>query len=177
LRRYVLLDRDGTLIRDTGHPHRPEDYAPLPGVAPALRRLADAGFRLAIVTNQSGIGRGWFDWPAYERFHARVLADLEAEGVAIDATFVCPHAPDAGCVCRKPAPGLLLRARDALGADLGASWMIGDTERDVAAARAAGCRGAVRVGVAAPVASRDPLALEASDLAGAVEAILGYGAP
>jgi D-glycero-D-manno-heptose 1,7-bisphosphate phosphatase len=176
-RRYVLLDRDGTLIRDTGHPHRPEDYEPLPGVAPALRRLLGAGFRLAIVTNQSGIGRGWFDWPTYERFHARVLADLAAAGVAIDATFVCPHAPDAGCTCRKPEPGLLLRARDALGADLAATWMIGDTDRDVAAARGAGCFGAVRVGVAAPVASRDPLGLEARDIAGAVDAILGYGTP
>jgi D-glycero-D-manno-heptose 1,7-bisphosphate phosphatase len=176
-RRYVFLDRDGTLIRDTGHPHRPEDYVPLPGVAAALGRLAGAGFRLAIVTNQSGIGRGWFDWPAYERFHARVLADLAAAGVAIDATFVCPHAPEAGCACRKPEPGLLLRARDALGAELAASWMIGDTERDVLAARRAGCFGVVRVGVVAPAATSDPLALEARDLAGAVDAILGYGTP
>ena len=173
----MLLDRDGTLIRDTGHPHRPADYHPLPGVAPALRRLVGAGFRLAIVTNQSGIGRGWFDWPTYERFHARILADLAEAGVTIDATFVCPHAPDAGCACRKPAPGLLLRARDALGADLEASWMIGDTERDVGAARSAGCFGVVRVGVADPVASTDPFALEARDLAEAVEAILGYGTP
>jgi D-glycero-D-manno-heptose 1,7-bisphosphate phosphatase len=177
VRRYVLLDRDGTLIRDTGHPHRPEDYEPLPGAAAALRRLQDAGFRLAIVTNQSGIGRGWFDWTTYRRFHERVVGDLAAAGVAIDATFVCPHAPDAGCACRKPEPGLLLRARDALGVDLGASWMIGDTERDVVAARRAGCFGVVRVGVAEPAKTGDPLALEARDLSGAADAILAYGAP
>jgi D-glycero-D-manno-heptose 1,7-bisphosphate phosphatase len=106
-----------------------------------------------------------------------VLADLAAAGVAIDATFVCPHAPEAGCACRKPEPGLLLRARDALGAELAASWMIGDTERDVLAARRAGCFGVVRVGVVAPAATSDPLALEARDLAGAVDAILGYGTP
>lgn len=177
MRRYVLLDRDGTLVRDAGYVHRVEDYALLPGVATALRRLTAAGWRLAIATNQSGIGRGLFDWTAFERFHARLLAELAASGVAIDATFVCPHLPDAGCACRKPAPGLLFRARDALGVSLAESWMIGDTERDAGAARRAGCRGAVRVGVAAPQPDGDPLALEAVDLAGAVDAISSYGTP
>lgn len=177
MRRYVFLDRDGTLVRDVGHPHRLEDYELLAGVAPALQRLVGAGFRLAIATNQAGIGRGLFQLIDYERFHARLLADLAQGGVAIDATFLCPHAPDAGCACRKPGPGMLLRARDVLGASLAESWMIGDAERDVGLARAAGCRGAVRVGVAAPGASRDPLTLEASDLGDAVERILSYGAP
>lgn len=175
--RYVFLDRDGTLVEDTGHPHRREDYRLLPGVAPALRRLAAAGFRLAIVTNQGGIGRGLFGIADYERFQALLLADLAAAGVAIDATFFCPHAPEAGCACRKPAPGMLLRARDTLGASLAESWMVGDTERDVGVARNAGCRGAVRVGVAAPRASDDPFAQEARDLADAAERILSYGAP
>lgn len=177
MKRYVLLDRDGTLVRDTGHPHRPEDYELLPGVGAALRRLTGAGFRLAIVTNQSGIGRGWFDTAAFERFQARLLADLARAGVAIDATFVCPHAPDAGCACRKPAPGLVLRARDELGADLAASWLVGDTERDIGAARSGGCFGAVRVGAPAPLRGADPLAFEAPDLAGAADLILGYGTP
>jgi D-glycero-D-manno-heptose 1,7-bisphosphate phosphatase len=161
VRRYVLLDRDGTLVRDTGHPHRLEDYELLPGVPAALRRLADAGWRLAIVTNQSGIGRGWFDWSAFARFHARLCADLAAAGVAIDATFVCPHRPDAGCACRKPEPGLILRARDVLGASLAESVVIGDSERDVGAAQRAGCR-ALRVGPAGAYA----------DLASAVDALL-----
>lgn len=177
MKRYVLLDRDGTLIRDAGYPHRLEDYELLEGVAPALRRLADAGYHLAIVTNQSGIGRGYFGYAEFQRFHARLLADLSAAGVAIDATFLCPHTPDDQCECRKPAPGLLWRARDELGADLAASWLIGDSERDIEAAWRAGCRGAVRVGVSAPRASADPLTLEARDLAEAAERILGYGAP
>lgn len=177
MKRYVLLDRDGTLVRDTGHPHRPEDYDLLPGVGAALRRLLDAGFRLAIVTNQSGIGRGWFDVAAFDRFHARLLADLTKANVSIDATFVCPHAPEAGCACRKPAPGLVLRAQTELGADLATSWVVGDTDRDVGAARNAGCFGAVRLGAASMRCAADPLALEAPDLTAAVELILGYGTP
>jgi D-glycero-D-manno-heptose 1,7-bisphosphate phosphatase len=177
VKRYVLLDRDGTLIRDVGYPNRPGDYELLDGVAPALRRLADAGWRFAIVSNQSGIGRGYFAFSDYERFHARLLADLADAGIAIDATFVCPHAPEANCECRKPAPGLLWRARDELGVDLAASWLIGDSERDVEAAWRAGLRGAVRIGVAEPKPSDDPQRLEARDLGEAADHILGYGAP
>jgi len=175
---FVFLDRDGTLVRDVGYPHRREDYELLPGVIDGAQLLAAAGFALAIATNQSGIGRGRFGWEDYERFHALLLADLAAAGIEILATFVCPHAPDAGCGCRKPAPGLLWRARDELEADLAASWMIGDGQRDVEAARRAGCRGAVRVGVAAPApAGVDPFALEALDLADAARRVLAYGAP
>jgi histidinol-phosphate phosphatase family protein len=177
VKRYVLLDRDGTLTRDVGYPHRLEDYELLDGVAPALRRLSNAGYHLAIVTNQSGIGRGYFGYSDFERFHARLLADLAAEGVSIAATFLCPHTPDDHCECRKPAPGLLWRARDELGADLASSWMVGDSERDIEAAWRAGCHGAVRVGIAAPRETADPLALEARDLAEAAERILAYGAP
>jgi histidinol-phosphate phosphatase family protein len=144
--RFVFLDRDGTLVRDTGYPHRDGDYELLPGVPAALRRLADAGFRLAIVTNQSGIGRGLFGEADFERFQARLLADLAAERVRIERTYHCPHRPDAACACRKPSPGLLWRARDELGADLAASWVIGDGDGDVGLAARAGCRGAVRIG-------------------------------
>jgi histidinol-phosphate phosphatase family protein len=144
--RFVFLDRDGTLVRDTGYPHRDADYELLSGVPAALRRLAEAGFRLAIVTNQSGIGRGLFGEADFERFQARLLADLGAERIQIERTYHCPHRPDAGCDCRKPSPGLLWRARDELGADLGASWVIGDGEGDVGLASRAGCRGAVRIG-------------------------------
>ena len=143
--RFVFLDRDGTLVRDTGYPHRDADYALLPGVPAALRRLRDAGFRLAIVTNQSGIGRGLFGETDFERFQARLLADLAAERVQIERTYHCPHRPDEGCTCRKPSPGLLWRARDELGADLAASWVVGDGPGDVELAARAGCRGAVRI--------------------------------
>jgi histidinol-phosphate phosphatase family protein len=175
--RFVFLDRDGTLVHDGGYVHRVEDYRLLPGVIGALQSLRDAGFRFAIVTNQSGIGRGYFGYSDFERFHARLLADLAAAGVSIAATFLCPHTPDDHCECRKPAPGLLWRARDELGADLASSWMVGDSERDIEAAWRAGCHGAVRVGIAAPRETADPLALEARDLAEAAERILAYGAP
>jgi D-glycero-D-manno-heptose 1,7-bisphosphate phosphatase len=175
--RYALLDRDDTLVRDTGYPHTREGYELLPGVPAALRRLAAAGWRLAIVTNQSGLGRGLFDWNAFAHFQALLCADLAAAGVAIDATFVCPHEPAAACACRKPEPGLLFRARDVLGATLAESWVIGNSESDVGAARRAGCRGALRVGVAVPRAGEDPLAWECADLPAAVDLLLRYGTP
>jgi D-glycero-D-manno-heptose 1,7-bisphosphate phosphatase len=138
--RFVLLDRDGTLTRDVGYTHRLEDYALLPGVAQGLRHLAEAGFRFAVVTNQSGIGRGLYDEAAYRAFQRRLTDDLAARGVRLEASFHCPHRPEEGCACRKPAPGLLLQARDALGVDLARSWMIGNDRRDVDAGLAAGCR-------------------------------------
>jgi D-glycero-D-manno-heptose 1,7-bisphosphate phosphatase len=171
--RFVFLDRDGTLVRDTGYPHRDEDYELLPGVPEALRRLQERGYRLAIVTNQSGIGRGLFGEADFERFQARLLADLVRDGVRIERTYHCPHRPDAGCACRKPAPGLLWRARDELGADLSASWVIGDGAADVELAARAGC-GAVRLRPAPAGAGDAPLPpryAEAANLGAAVELI------
>lgn len=139
--RFVFLDRDGTLVREVNYGHRLEDYELLPGVASALGRLSRAGYRLAIVTNQSGIGRGLFTQGDFERFQERLLADLDAAGVRIQETYFCPHHPDEGCACRKPLPALLHRARDERGADLGASWVIGDHVKDMQLAAAAGCRG------------------------------------
>lgn len=174
MRRFVFLDRDGTLVRDTGYVHRTQDYALLPGVETGLHRLQHAGYALAIVTNQSGIGRGLFTQAAFEAFQRLLLDDLARMGVTIERTLVCPHAPDAGCTCRKPAPGLLWRARDELGADLARSWMIGDGERDVVAARSAGCAGAVFVG---PATSAPYDAATARDLDEAATIILAGDAP
>jgi D-glycero-D-manno-heptose 1,7-bisphosphate phosphatase len=172
--RFVFLDRDGTLVRDSGYVHRVEDYELLPGVVPALRRLAAAGFGLAIVTNQSGIGRGRFGLAEYHAFERHLEADLARQGIHIAASFFCPHRPDEGCACRKPAPGLLLRARDVLGAELGASFVIGNDLRDAEAGRAAGCRGAVLIGAARPE-RLPPETLHAADLAAAAEQVLKLG--
>ncbi len=139
--RFVFLDRDGTLVEDVGYGHRLEDYALLPGVLEALHALRDAGFRFAIVTNQSGIGRGIFAREDYDRFHGRLLDDLDDAGIRIEHTYMCPHAPDAECRCRKPDPSSLFDARDRFGADLARSWMVGDHVKDVALAANAGCRG------------------------------------
>lgn len=175
--RFVFLDRDGTLVREVEYGHRLEDYEMLPGVPESLRRLASAGFQLAIVTNQSGIGRGYFTRADFERFQARLLSDLDAAGVRIAATYLCPHHPDDACTCRKPRPGLLYRARDELGADLAVSWVIGDHVKDMELARAAGCRGIlVRTGHGAAEQSRlgaTPVAGVVADLPAAAALLLG----
>jgi len=146
-RRFVFLDRDGTLVRDHGYTHKLANYALLPRVRAGLLRMTQAGFGLAVVTNQSGIGRGYYTEADFQAFQAHLCADLQRSGIRIEATFFCPHLPEAGCPCRKPAPGLLWRARAELGADLAASWVVGDQASDLELARRAGCRGAVWIGV------------------------------
>jgi histidinol-phosphate phosphatase family protein len=139
-RRAVFLDRDGTLNREIGYVGDPADLVMLAGIGPPLQRLAAAGFALVVISNQSAIGRGVLTPAQVAAVNRRLAAFLDAEGVALDGIFVCPHAPADGCACRKPAPGLLFDARDALDLDLAGSWMVGDSAHDVAAARAAGVR-------------------------------------
>jgi D-glycero-D-manno-heptose 1,7-bisphosphate phosphatase len=145
-RPFAFLDRDGTLVVDSGYPHRPADYELIPRAVEGARRLSDAGWRLAIVTNQSGIGRSLFTEDDFQRFQNRLLSDLARAGVPIAATLMCPHTPDAGCDCRKPAPGLLVRAQRELQALLQESIVIGDKASDFEAGRNAGCLGGVRIG-------------------------------
>lgn len=141
-RRAIFLDRDGTLNDDAGYVHRWEDWRWLPGALEALARFKAAGWFLAVVSNQSGIARGLFDERDLHALHARINAQLRPLGAAIDAWYHCPHLPEISgpCVCRKPAPGLLLQAAREWGIDPSASWMIGDRLRDAQAGRAAGCR-------------------------------------
>jgi D-glycero-D-manno-heptose 1,7-bisphosphate phosphatase len=139
-RRFVFVDRDGTVIEDPGFVHRIEDYAPLPGAAEALRRLQGAGFAIAIVTNQSGIGRGLFSEAEFQTFQSHLIQDLSNRGVRIEATYHCPHRPDEGCDCRKPGTALLRRAEQELEARLEESFVIGDKPEDIEMALRAGCR-------------------------------------
>ncbi|MFI5315503.1 MAG: D-glycero-alpha-D-manno-heptose-1,7-bisphosphate 7-phosphatase [Myxococcota bacterium] len=145
MRRWAFLDRDGTLIEDRKYSYALADYAPLPGVYDAVRELRAAGFGVAIVTNQSGIGRGYFGEADFTRFQSHLLADFAAHDAALDASYHCPHRPDEGCDCRKPRPGLLLRAAREHSIDFARSWVIGNEESDVALAGQVGCR-AVRIG-------------------------------
>lgn len=147
-RPFVFLDRDGTLIEDRHYAHALSDYAPLPGAYEAVRALRAAGFGTAIVSNQSGVGRGLFSAADHARFEAHLLADFAAHGAPLDAAYHCPHRPDEGCDCRKPRPGLLERAAREHGVDLAASWVLGDKESDVGLARNAGCA-AVQIGTGA----------------------------
>lgn len=170
---FVFLDRDGTLVPDVGYPHRLEDCRLLPGVAEGLAALAGGGFRLAVISNQSGIGRGYFSTLEYDAFRRKLEQQLGERGVRLAGSFYCAHPPGTRCSCRKPEPGLLLRARDLLGADLARSWMIGDSLRDAETARRAGCRGAVIVGESVPRdASLPPATWREADLPAAAARIL-----
>jgi D-glycero-D-manno-heptose 1,7-bisphosphate phosphatase len=130
-KRFVLLDRDGTLIEEKHYLSRPDQVALIPGAGPGLRTLVKNGFGLVLVTNQSGIARGYFDSEALESVHAVLIGMLEKEGVALDGIFVCPHRPEDGCACRKPLPGLALEAGRALGFDPATAVVVGDKACDV----------------------------------------------
>ena len=146
-RRAVFLDRDGTIIVEKEYLADPAQVELIPDAAGALRRLADTGFTLVVVTNQSGIARGMYDVAAYESVDARMRALLAERGVHVAASYYCPHHPDFGppCDCRKPGTGLFERAARELGLDLGTSWLIGDRLRDLEPAARLGARGAVLV--------------------------------
>jgi D-glycero-D-manno-heptose 1,7-bisphosphate phosphatase len=139
-RRAVFLDRDGTLIEDVGYPRDPEAVRLVDGAADALEALRRAGFALVVVSNQSGIGRGLISRAEADAVHRRFVGELSALGVEPDDVRYCPHAPDEGCMCRKPQAGLLLDSARELELDLGRSFMVGDKPIDVEAGRRAGCR-------------------------------------
>jgi len=135
----VFLDRDGTVAVDVHYCRRPEDFRLLPRAADAIALLNNAGLPVLIVTNQSGIARGFFDWSTLDAIHEKMRADLARSGAGVDAIYVCPHHPDDGCDCRKPRPGLLRRASGELGIALSRSYMVGDRDMDVHAGRACEC--------------------------------------
>jgi len=136
----LFLDRDGTLMVDVGYPRDPDQVVLLPGVGAALRRCRGLGYRLVIVSNQSGVGRGYFSLAEVAAVHDRLLALLAADGATVDAGYYCPHAPEQGCACRKPEPLMLLQAAAQHGCDLARSLMLGDKAADVECGQRAGCR-------------------------------------
>ncbi|WP_110669611.1 D-glycero-beta-D-manno-heptose 1,7-bisphosphate 7-phosphatase [Salinicola halophilus] len=168
----VILDRDGVINRDSdAYIKSVAEWQPLPGAIEAIARLGRAGFRVAIATNQSGIGRGYYDHATLAAIHRR-LTDLVVEaGGLISHVEYCPHHPDEGCVCRKPAPGMLFAIQHTLDlVDLRQSWMVGDSLRDIDAGARAGCHTAlVRTGKGASceatVRSTFPEAWVCDDLA------------
>jgi D-glycero-D-manno-heptose 1,7-bisphosphate phosphatase len=143
--RAVFLDRDGTVIVDKDYLATVEGVELLPGAGEALARLAGLGFRLVLVSNQSGVGRGYFPAAIVHAQFARLQQLLLPYGVTLAHLEFCPHAPEEQCACRKPQPGMLLAAAAKLDLDCAASYMIGDKSADVGAGRAAGCR-TVRLG-------------------------------
>lgn len=138
--KLVILDRDGTINEDSAeYIKSPSEWQPLPGALEAIARLNHAGWQVVVATNQSGLGRGLFDMAALNAMHAKMNALLAAVGGRVDAIFFCPHAPDEGCRCRKPEPGLFEQIGERYGADLIGVPAVGDSPRDLAAAMAAGC--------------------------------------
>ena len=134
----IFLDRDGTLIREANYLSDPDQVVLLPGVPQALRTLVDLGYLLVVITNQSGIARGFFDEAAYRRVAARFDHLLEAEGVSLAATLHCPHHPEFSgpCDCRKPGLALYRQAIEQLDLEAGASHFVGDKLSDVLPAQA-----------------------------------------
>ena len=178
MRPAAFLDRDGTVIEEVGHLGEPDRVVLLPGVPAALRRLSDAGFALVLITNQAGVARGYFTETEVAAVNERTAALLEQKGVRLEGWYHCPHHPDftGPCDCRKPLPGMLVRAAGDLELDLSRSWMVGDHPSDAEAGRAAGARSImVRTGHGLlPGANHGPApgVPVVDDLAAAVELIL-----
>ena len=141
----VFLDRDGVLIEERNYLHRGEDVAFLPGVAAALKRLSDAGFKLFIVSNQSGVGRGYFTLADVERVNEHLLGELARAGVRFEKIYIAPEAPGQPSRGRKPSPQFLFDARDEFGVDLAQSFMIGDKLIDLECGWNAGVKTSILV--------------------------------
>jgi D-glycero-D-manno-heptose 1,7-bisphosphate phosphatase len=148
--KHVILDRDGVLNHEAvggGYITLPEDFVWLPGALEGLRLLRKGGFYLSVATNQSGVGRGIMTLPQLEAVLERMKTEAAQYGGALDAVFFCPHSPEDGCDCRKPAPGLIQAAVAQSGLPASESIFVGDDQRDLEAAARAGVRAAlVRTG-------------------------------
>jgi D-glycero-D-manno-heptose 1,7-bisphosphate phosphatase len=178
----AFIDRDGVINADLGHVVQIEDFHLLPGAAAGLSRLSAAGYRLVVVTNQAGIAKGLYDEADYQRLTAHMRRILAGQGVGLAAVYHCPHHPAGvvedlavACACRKPAPGLLLRAASELGLDLASSVLVGDKLSDVGAAHAAGVPVAVLVESGHPLPEHVPdVAARCADLEAAADWIVNH---
>ena len=139
--KLVILDRDGTINHDSDkYIKSPEEFRPIAGSLEAIARLTQADYRIVVATNQSGIARGLFDTRTLFAIHETLIRALAQFGGRIDAFFFCPHAAEAGCPCRKPQPGMLLEVARRFNVSLDEVYMVGDSQRDLEAAVAAGAK-------------------------------------
>ena len=139
--KLIILDRDGVINFDSDlFIKSPAEWKPIPGSLEAIARLTQAGFRVVIATNQSGIGRGLFDMDTLNAIHDKMHRAVQAQGGRIDAIFYCPHAVSADCTCRKPKPGMFERIGACFNADLSETYAVGDSLRDLQAAAAVNAR-------------------------------------
>ncbi len=138
--RAVFLDRDGTMAEDVPYCRRPEDFELFPNTAKAVRLLNEHGFKVIVVTNQSGITRGYFTQETLGEIHQKMKQELYREGACVDEIYYCPHHPDDNCECRKPKPKLVFQAATEHDIDLDKSYVVGDLQMDIDLGRAVGCR-------------------------------------
>ncbi len=140
------MDRDDTLAKDIPYCDDPDRFQVYPDVPKAIARLNEAGFLVIVITNQSGIGRGYFDEDTLSRVHRSMMDQVSAGGGRIDDIFYCPHTPDDHCSCRKPEIGMGLAAVSKYDIDVSRSYMIGDADKDLEFGRRLGCRRSIKVG-------------------------------
>lgn len=137
-KRYVLLDRDGTIIVDKHYLHDPDGVELLPGAIEGLKKMQELGFGLAVLTNQSGVGRGYYDEASVHACNLRMKELLSLHGVVIDGVYHCPHAPEETCDCRKPATGMMDQAARELDFEPSRAYMVGDKKADMGVGRNTG---------------------------------------
>jgi D-glycero-D-manno-heptose 1,7-bisphosphate phosphatase len=139
--RLIILDRDGVINEDSdAYIKSPAEWVAIPGSAQAIARLKKAGFQVWVATNQSGIGRGYYDEETLAAIHDKMHAAVKEAGGEIDGIVYCPHAPDDGCGCRKPRAGLVIQIEEALGRDVRGVPIVGDSLRDLECGLDRGCR-------------------------------------
>jgi D-glycero-D-manno-heptose 1,7-bisphosphate phosphatase len=136
--KVVVLDRDGTIVVDRHYLADPDALEFEPGADAGLRRMSEMGFRLVVITNQSGVARGFFSLARLAEIHQRLQQMLQSISVRLDGVYFCPHGPQAGCDCRKPGLGLMRQASEELGFDMSQAIVIGDKDSDVEFGRRAG---------------------------------------
>lgn len=135
------MDRDGTVSEEIGYMYHAGLYRPFPWAGPAIRKINESGMRAVLITNQSGVGRGYFPASSVEEVHNILRDELARHNARLDAIYACIHHPEAGCECRKPNPGMLLQAQRELDIDLSSSYVIGDKHLDIETARGVGAKG------------------------------------
>jgi len=145
VKKAVFLDRDGVIIEQVAYLSRPDQVVLVPGAAEALRLIHRHGDLAVVISNQSGVGRGYFTAADVDAVHDRISELLAERGESVDAYYYCPHAPDEACTCRKPSPEMILQAAARFGIDVGASLMLGDKFSDLKCGVNAGCAKSVLV--------------------------------
>ena len=138
--KVIFLDRDGTLNEDYGYVYKEEDFHFIPGVFEALKKLLNLGYKLIVITNQSGINRGLFNEKDLLNLNKYMINELKKNNISIEKIYYCPHTDADNCECRKPKPGMLIKASKDFNISLENSWMVGDGNNDIKAGKAAGCK-------------------------------------